>query len=147
MCKNQKLNDEFDRPIITDNLDQSLWNDKCDYVDIENCRDLNPNNYNLTVLQLNIKSILSKQMELNQLLRDLENKRSKINILMLRETFLSNNTMSRLKTPGYNIFADSRTQHKGGGTAILVRNGITCKRMPNLFKFKEKELESTSVEI
>ena len=54
----------MDRPIITDNLDQNLWNDKCDYVDIENCRDLNPNNYNLTVLQLNIRNILSKQMEL-----------------------------------------------------------------------------------
>ena len=150
MCKfgkNQKLNDELDRPIITENLDQSLWNDKCDYVDIENCRDLNPNNYNLAVLQPNIRSILSKQMELNQLLRDLENKRSKIDVLMLCETFLSNNTTSLLNIPGYNIFADSRTQHKGGSTAILVRNGITCKRLPNVFKFKEKELESTFVEI
>ena len=66
---------------------------------------------------------------------------------MLCETFLSNNTMSLLNIPGYNIFADSRTQHKGGSTAILVRNGITCKRLPNLLKFKEKELESTFVEI
>ena len=68
MCKfgkNLKATDELDTPIIFHKLDQSLWNDKCDYIDIESCVDLNPNNYNLAVLQLNIRSILSKQMELN----------------------------------------------------------------------------------
>ena len=145
MCKfgkNYKITNELDRPIITDNLDQSLWNDKCDYIDldIESCIDLNPNNYNLAVLQLNIRSILSEQMELNQLLRDLENKRTKIDVLMLCETFLSKNTLNLLNIPGYQVFADSRMLHKGDGTAILVRNGITCNRLPNYLKFKEKEL-------
>ena len=145
--KNYKITDELDRPIITDNSDQSLWNDKCDYIDIESCIDLNPNNYHLAVLQLIIRSILSKQMELNQLLRDLENKRTKIGVLMLCETFLSKNTLKLLNIPGYQVFADSRMLHKGGSTAILVRNGITCKRLPNFLKFKEKELESTFIEI
>ena len=141
MCKfgkNYKITDKLDRPIITDKLDQSLWNDKCDYIDIESCIDLNPNNYNLAVLQLNIRSVLSKQTKLNQLLRDLENKRTKIDVLMLCETFLSKNTLNLLNIPSYQVFADSRMFHKGGGTATLVRNGITCKRLPNFLKFKEK---------
>ena len=49
-------------------LDESLWNDKCDYIDMETCPNLNPNNYNLMALQLNIRSVLAHQHELKQLL-------------------------------------------------------------------------------
>ena len=62
-----KLNRPLDfRPL--DELDKSLWNDKCDYLDLETCSNLNPNNYNLLVLQLNIRSLLVHQLELNQLI-------------------------------------------------------------------------------
>ena len=110
MCKNnhsQKLDDNLDRPILTDGLDQSLWNDKCDYIDIESCSNLNQNNYNLAVMQINVRSILSKQIELKQLLRQLENKNSPIDIILICETFLSKNTLSLLQMPGYQIFTDS----------------------------------------
>ena len=73
----RKESDVLDRPIITDNLDSSSWNDKCDYIEIDNCKDLNPNNYNLVVVQLNIRSLLLKQLELKRLLRDLEVRKSK----------------------------------------------------------------------
>ena len=59
-----KDSDVLLRPIITENLDSSLWNDKHDYEEIEECSNLNPNNYNLVVVQLNIRSFLSKQTEL-----------------------------------------------------------------------------------
>ena len=45
-------------------LDASLWNDKCDYIELEECDNLNPNNYNLIVMQLNIRSVLYHQQEL-----------------------------------------------------------------------------------
>ena len=35
-------------------LDSSLWNNKCDYMELDKCVNLNPNNYNLIVMQLNI---------------------------------------------------------------------------------------------
>ena len=66
----------LENPIITDNLDTILWSDKCDYIDIDDCVNLNPNCYNLIVLQLNIRSLLLNQTALNQLLRDLENGKS-----------------------------------------------------------------------
>ena len=37
---------------------------KCDYVELDKCVNLNPNNYNLIVMQLNIRSLLSHQEDL-----------------------------------------------------------------------------------
>ena len=85
MCipKNEnKETDVLNRPIITENLDSSLWNDKCDYIEIDECKELNPNNYNLIVVQLNIRSLLSKQVELKRLLSILESKNSKVDIVL-----------------------------------------------------------------
>ena len=50
----QKSTDALDRPIELDKLDNTLWNDKCDYIDLDHCVNLNPNNYNLVIMQLNI---------------------------------------------------------------------------------------------
>ena len=63
-CKN-KFADNLNRPFNSEELYNTLWNDKCDYVEIKNYTNLNPNNYNLLVMQLNIWSILSHQLELS----------------------------------------------------------------------------------
>ena len=47
-----------------DVLDSSLWNDKCDYIELDERDNLNPNNYNLIVMHLNIRSVLSHHHEL-----------------------------------------------------------------------------------
>lgn len=46
-------------------LNESLWNDKCNYISPDSCTNLNPDNYNLITLQLNIRALISHQMELN----------------------------------------------------------------------------------
>ena len=76
MCKTKgTLNtDILQRSRNQSELDESLLNDNCNYMEIETCFNLNPSNYNLLVLQLNIRSILAHQHELKQLLRDLEKK-------------------------------------------------------------------------
>ena len=68
------LEDSLHRSRDLQELDNALWNDKCDYMDIENCANLNPNNYNLIVLQLNIHSLLSHQHDLSQLITTTEKK-------------------------------------------------------------------------
>ena len=71
MCKtdgNCNDTDALERSQNLFELDESLWNDKCDYTDVETCPNLNPNNYNLMALQLNIRSVLAHQHELKQLL-------------------------------------------------------------------------------
>ena len=56
--------DAFSRPQDYGELNNELWNDKCDYMDLKECTNLNPNNYNLIVMHLNICSLLAHQQEL-----------------------------------------------------------------------------------
>ena len=98
---NVKESDVLDRPILKENLDSSLWNDKCDYTEIEQCKNSNPNNYNLVIVQLNIRSLLSKQVELKLLLSNLEKRGSRVDLLLLCKTFLSDSTLNLVNIPGY----------------------------------------------
>ena len=65
-------NDVLNRPQDFTKVDETLWNDKCDYLDLDSCSNLNPNNYNLLALQLNIRSLLAHQHELKQLICTIE---------------------------------------------------------------------------
>ena len=86
---NDKLKvDKLGRPLVTDLLDKSLWSDKCDYVNIDDCTNLNPENYNFIFVQHNIQSILAHQTELQTLLQELKNKNSPVDVVTLSETFL-----------------------------------------------------------
>ena len=142
-----KSNDELKRPLNFDSLDESLWNDKCDYIDPQNVKNLNPSGLNLVVLQLNIRSILSHITELKMLILILETKNSRVNIILLCETFLNKSTEKLVKIPGYTLICNSRSKSKGGGTAILLRNGINYKRRKDIEVFKEKHAEMTIIEI
>ena len=150
MC-NQKDNlksvDALGNPILTENLDTSLWNDKCDYIDIESCTNLNPNFYNMIVLQLNVRGLLSSQSALTQLLIDLEKKNSRVDIVLLCETFLNKRTAQTVRVPGYTLVSKERTHKKGGGTGILVRNQISYKKRADLDAITNNEVESTHIEI
>ena len=131
MCKigtNKKMLDELSRPLNYDELDNTLWNDKCDYVDIEGTSNLNPNNYNLAVLQLNIRSMLAHQQELKQLFVSLANRNSRIDILLPCKTFLLKNTINMINMPGYTHIGNYRKNRKGGGVLILLKHGIPYKR-------------------
>ena len=55
------LEDSLSRSQKFGELDSSLWNDKCDYVELDKCVNLNPKNYNFIVMQLNIRSLPSHQ--------------------------------------------------------------------------------------
>ena len=70
------LFDNLGRPLDLTNLDQMLWNDKCDYQEINEINNLNTKNKNLLILQLNIRSLLGKQNELNRLLNQLYHKKA-----------------------------------------------------------------------
>ena len=55
----QHTTDALDRPIRLDELDNTLWNNKSNYIDLEHCANLNLSNYNLVIMQSNIRSILA----------------------------------------------------------------------------------------
>ena len=130
-----------------ENIDNSLWNDKCDYWEIEQCANLNPNNYNFIIMQLNIRSLLSNATELKMLLTKLEQKNSPVDVILLCETFLTKKTERLVNITHYQLYLTCRSTHKGGGTAILVRDGIFHKQRKDLNIMVEKEVEATYVEM
>ena len=132
--------------MIYEELDNTLWNDKCDYVEIEGTANLNPNNYNLSVLQLNIRSLLAHQQELKYLLTQLLEHNCKIDVVLLCETFLAKNTLNKVNIPGYAHVCKYRSDHKGGRVSILLKNGIPYKRREDLDTFIEGKTESVFIE-
>ena len=112
-------------PLELNNKDKALWNDKYDYYELENCGNLNLDNFNLITLQLNIRGLLAHELELKQLLHNLENRNTPIDILLLCETFLSKKTEHIVNIPGYNLISNCRMESKGGGVCILLKKILT----------------------
>ena len=144
---NNQLFDSLDRPLELNRTDESLWSDKCDYLDPNNCNDLNPENYNLIIMQLNIRSLLANQTELRELLQIMTNKNSSVDVLLLCETFLTPKTEKLANIPGYQLVTNNRNKHKGRGVAMLIREGITFRKNQELCYMSDKELESVYVDI
>ena len=103
MCFSQSDNQLFDnlnRP-IWHAAKSKLWNDKCDYIDITETKNLNPFNHNLIVLQINIRGMLTKFSELNALTGKCKKLNSPIDIVILCETFLMPDKENCISIPGY----------------------------------------------
>ena len=139
--------DELHRPLNLKDITPILWNDKCDYIDPVRCTNLNPENYNFTILQHNIRGLIGHQVELKLLMDTLNSKNSPIDILLLCETFLTKHTIGLVDIPGYDVISNHRKNFKGGGTAILIKKGIPYKRHRDLDVMIEKQVESTFIEI
>ena len=137
------ITDSLSRPLLMENVLENLWSDKCDYWLADNYENLNPSNYNFIVMQWNICSLMTNIRELKLLLNKLEQRNSTVDIILLCETFLNKSTEKLIKLPHYQLYSNHRKDHKGGGTAILVREGITHKRQKDLDVMLEKEVEST----
>ena len=120
--------------------------DKCDYVEIEGASNLNPHNYNLAVLQLNIRSLIANQHELILLLNSLTKLNTRIDAVLLCETFLMKNTTNMVNIPGYTHVFNHQKNCKGGGVSILLKDGIPFKQRPDLEIFEEGEIESVFIE-
>ena len=82
-------------------IDHNLWNDKCDYYELSKVTNFNPDGYNLAVLQLNIRSMLTNLSELQQLITTLDNKGTQVDLILLCETFLNKKTIKLVTILGY----------------------------------------------
>ena len=120
----EPLMDNLERLLNIQNLPSSLWSDKCDYLDIDKCNNLNSKNYNFIVMQLNIRSILSNQLELKRLLNELSWKHSEVDILLLSETFIMSKTENLINMKGYMIHTTNRKEAKGGGLLCLLKREL-----------------------
>ena len=135
------------RPLDIPNIDQTLWNDKCDYIELQDAYNYNKGNKNLSILQLNIRSILGKQNDLNRLLSRLNNQNSLPKLLIISETHLNTSKLRHLNIPNYKILSRNRMNKPGGGVAILCHNTQPIKHRPDLDKFNSNTLECIFAEI
>ena len=142
-----KLFDDLSRALDLDNVDNILWNNKCDYYDIEKCTNLNRNKYNLVILQLNLRCLLAHELELKILLNTLNNENLPVDAVVLSETFLSKCTEKLTNTPGYTLITNSKKDSKGGEVGILIKNNITYKCRQDLEVMIEKHVETLHIEI
>ena len=99
------------------------------------------------VLQHNVRSLPCNLSETKPLLQTLHDKNSSVDIMLLCKTFLNKNTANRIKIPGYTLVSNYRQDHKGGGTSVLIKDGIPFRQRQDLDVFIEKHTESTFVEI
>ena len=135
------------RPLDLANTDYTLWNDKCDYHEIEKIHNLNSKDNNLIVLQLNIRSLLGKQNDLNMLLNKLCYKKSLPKIVLLSETHLNASKLRHVNVPNYKILSHHRFDKNGGGVAILVHKTLSIKEQEDLEIFNKDSFECTFLEI
>ena len=98
--------DNLQRPLNLDELNPTLWSDKCDDLYLSNCTNLNPQNYNFIVLQHNVHSLPCNLAETIHLLQTLHDKNSSVDLMLLCETFLSKKTMSLVNIPGYSLVSN-----------------------------------------
>ena len=151
MCFNKidvpTLFDNLGRPLDIANTDQTLWNDKCDYIQLQDARNYNQGNKNLILLQLNIRSLLGKQDNLNRLLSRLSIQNSLPKILIISETHLNSSKLRHLNVPNYKILSRNRENKLGGGVAILSHLTQPIKHRSDLDKFNSETLEYIFAEI
>ena len=120
--------------LITNNANMSYLEtsdsstDFCNELDFRSCTYIEPvdlvhlekpKNSDLTILQLNIRGLLNKQDLLKHLLLPIQ-----LDILLLCETWLTNQTQYLIDLPGYKCYHKHRKDRIGGGVSVLIRSKL-----------------------
>ena len=107
----------------------SKFNESCDYLSVDNKLLIEDNDF--AIFQLNIRGLGGKIDKLKTLLND--SFKNKIpDILLLCETW-QNKSSPHIVMPGYHKFECRRTNKKGGGVCIYVKDQILCRERPDLY--------------
>ena len=134
-------------PFTSDNTKLTIGEleDNCDYIDLENRTNLNCDNKSLSLIQLNIRGLLSKSSALNLLLTgNVGNIRP--DLVLLCETWLNPNNLAKIDIPNYRLFGNVRSNKLGGGTGILVHKTLRSRIRKDL-EIDTKTFEHTVIEI
>ena len=133
---NQLLNTDFEN-ITTDS----------NYYLPENTSELSASNYSLQIMHLNIRSLPSKIDELKFLLEKLKDNNIIFDIILICETFLSDNKVNNCQLDNYVLSEKHREGRVGGGVAIYINKKVKFTEGPDLKIFIEGHIESLFVEI
>ena len=104
-------------------------NDNCDYVTLDDALEIKQLSQDLSVLQLNVRGLLSKQHALKETLLKLQNPPD---ILLLCETWLKSNAENKVDLPGYKCYHKHRQNKIGGGVSVLVNSKLQSRDRKDL---------------
>lgn len=140
-------NDGGDGSILSESLSRVINN--CKYYDIDDILDIIPkgNIFKYSSIHINIHSLPSKHDQLISLLSKLHDIDLKINFVMLCETFLNDVNFDKFPIPGFQFVQTNRTNRKGGGVGIYIRDELQFIQRPDLALNIESEFESIFVEV
>ena len=114
-----------------ENITSHNYTDVCDYIDIEDCKDISVDTNDLCVIKLNIRGLVNKQLELYRLLRSIT-QLACIDIVILVETWVTKESEARISIPGYTYYGSIHPNKKGGGVGFLIHNDISYTQHPDL---------------
>ena len=115
--------------LTTENPICDSINDNCDYITLDGATEIKQSSHDLTVLQLNVRSLLSKQHILKETLLKLSNLPD---ILLLCETWLKCNIENKVELPGYKCYHKHRPNKMGGGVSVLVNSKLRSRERHDL---------------
>ena len=119
----------------------------CKYVELDQIdKELSPNNYNYKAMHFNIRSLNENFHKLQLLLHNLGESNLNLDFIMLCETFLNNNNFAMFNLSGYSKIERHRTNSRGGGVAIYMKNSYDFKIREDLSIYEEGIFESLFVE-
>ena len=101
----------------------------------------------ISILHLNIHSVPSKLDELKTLLAKLKAKNLTIDVILLCETFLSDNNKDSCKLEDYELFSEHRKKLTKGGVAIYIHKKLKYNERKDLNIFEEGFFESCFIEL
>jgi cellulose biosynthesis protein BcsQ len=104
-------------------------------------------NSELKVMHLNIQSLMSKHLALQEIIAHLGERRIVLDCILLCETFVHENNIQLLNIDGYKLISRHRSERKRGGVAIYVNDSLSYENREDLNIFIEGHFESIFIDI
>ena len=131
------------------NVIDSLYYTEEDYVNLISDKKIS-NQYNLTIITINIANLLSKLKFLKIFLNNITTNKKQPDIIVVVETHISETVNAGYNAkelqniiPVYNFFLKGRTSKKGGGVGIFVSHELDSDtQVLDLVRFREEKFEN-----
>ncbi len=116
------------------------------YTEVQDLEIHDPDIYKYKSMHLNIHSLPAKYDELKLLLHSLQEKRIKLDFILLCESYLRHENSNLYHINGYNFVSSSHRNKSGGGVCIYIRENIQFKIRDDIALFDEGKFESIFIE-
>ena len=132
MCLQNSLREQtLDHFDTYENTSNHNYADSCDYIEVEDCKNIPIGINDLCIIELNIRGLVSEQQDLYLLLKSITQLEC-VDVVILVETWVTGDSKSRISILGYTYYGLTNPNKKGGGVGFLVHNDLSFAQRPDL---------------